>query len=70
MSAVDFKKILFLRDSKSQLGQDIFALFTSNFKTGGTFLEIGAADGITLSNSYILEKYFGWTGVLCEPAIG
>lgn len=68
--SAELKPFLCLKDSKSQLGQDIFALHFSGFKFSGTFLEIGAADGITLSNTYILEKYFNWTGVLCEPARG
>ena len=54
--------------SKSQIYQDVFALFQSNFKRGGYFVEFGAADGITLSNTYLLEKYYGWNGILAEPA--
>jgi FkbM family methyltransferase len=30
------------------------------------FLEMGAGDGISASNSYYLEKALGWTGVLIE----
>jgi len=33
----------------------------------GTFLEIGANDGYTQSNTYFLAKHRGWTGVLIEP---
>jgi len=33
----------------------------------GTFLEIGANDGYSQSNTYYLERYKGWTGVLIEP---
>ena len=53
--------------SKSQLRQDIFALFILNFKKKGFFIEIGAADGIHCSNTYLMEKYLSWNGVLVEP---
>jgi FkbM family methyltransferase len=32
----------------------------------GTFLEAGANDGYTWSNTYFLERFHGWTGVLVE----
>jgi len=54
--------------STSQLFQDLFVLFIHNEKTNGTFLEFGATDGVELSNSFMLEEKFGWTGVLAEPS--
>ncbi len=57
-----------LPNSKSQLRQDIFALVQSDFKKNGYFVEFGATNGKDRSNSFLLEKIFGWTGILAEPA--
>ena len=56
-----------INDSKSENGQDIFALFANNFKSGGSFLEFGAYDGVNFSNTYLLEKNFGWQGLIIDP---
>lgn len=52
----------------SQIGQDLFVLSETNFKKNGFFVEFGATNGISLSNTYILEKEYGWRGILAEPA--
>jgi len=36
-------------------------------KRNGFFLDLAAADGITHSNTYVLEKIFGWSGICVEP---
>lgn len=36
--------------------------------TNGIFIEVGAFDGVTYSNTKLLEKKYGWTGVLIEPS--
>lgn len=53
--------------SVSQLRQDIFVLQILNFKFDGFFVEIGASDGHKYSNTFLLEKRFGWSGILAEP---
>jgi len=35
--------------------------------TGGTFIDIGAHDGIKLSNTYFFEAVRGWRGICIEP---
>ena len=35
---------------------------------GGFFVEIGANDGVTQSNTLYFERYRGWRGVLVEPS--
>ena len=50
--------------------QDIFVLSVLDGKEHGTYLEIGGAEPIWMSNSYILEKDFGWTGISVEIEYG
>lgn len=59
-----------LEASRSQLRQDLFALSRVDFKEGGFFVEFGATDGVELNNSWLMEKQFGWQGILAEPARG
>jgi FkbM family methyltransferase len=54
--------------SKSQFSQDLFALSSTGFKRNGYFVEFGATDGVEMSNTYLLEKHYSWTGILAEPA--
>lgn len=56
-----------LVQSPSQLGQDIFVLNRLGWKRGGYYVEFGATDGRTLSNTWLLDRKFGWTGILAEP---
>ncbi len=51
----------------SQSGQDQVVERILKGKRGGTFLDVGAYDGLTGSNSQYFETYLGWTGVMVEP---
>lgn len=52
----------------SQAAQDVVALMLHDFKRSGYFVEFGAVDGKHLSNTYLLEKEYEWSGIVCEPA--
>lgn len=53
-------------NSYSQINQDIQVLNFYKCKRGGFFLDIGAWDGITSSNSALLEKEYDWSGICVE----
>lgn len=54
--------------SRGENFQDIFAALVLEERTSGFFVEFGATDGVQGSNSYLMEKTFGWSGILAEPA--
>ena len=53
-------------ESYSQLNQDRNVISFFNNKKNLFFLEIGANDGINLSNTYLLEKKYAWDGICSE----
>lgn len=53
--------------SYAQLNQDLHVVQFYNHKRSGFFVDIGAHDGVELSNTYLLEKDYGWTGICAEP---
>ena len=59
--------MIYIMKSYSQIGQDLEVLKRYNNKTDGFFVEIGASDGIELSNTYLLETKFNWKGICVEP---
>lgn len=52
--------------SQPETGQDEWVLRMLKGKEGGTFLELGAYDGVYHSNTLCLEQDFAWTGWLIE----
>lgn len=66
-----------LRYSNSQIQQDLFANWSTeiarasgliDFQQSKYFVEFGATNGYRLSNTFYLEKYKNWQGLLCEPS--
>ncbi|MGH8673011.1 MAG: FkbM family methyltransferase [Burkholderiales bacterium] len=51
---------------RSQNGEDRWLDAHFGYKRGGFFVEVGAYDGVNLSNTYHFEQN-GWTGILVEP---
>ena len=51
----------------SQFNQDEIINTLLENKKEGVFIDVGAYDGITFSNSYFFEKSNNWTGICFEP---
>lgn len=59
----------YLPFSMSQQAQDLFVLSElHDCESAKFFVEFGATDGVSLSNSHLLETKLGWDGILAEPA--
>lgn len=55
------------RRSLSQFGQDFWVLGEAfNEKERGFFLDIGAAGGVIINNTFLLEKRYHWQGICIE----
>ena len=53
---------------KGQKGQDRWVILEAlPWLRRGFFLDLAAADGLTHSNTHVLEKWFGWRGICIEP---
>lgn len=64
----EFNEFCEQRETYSQIRQDLLALFCLG-NAPKYFVEFGACDGVYLSNTFMLEKYYGWDGLLVEPSI-
>jgi FkbM family methyltransferase len=64
----NWKRFIHRLNSLSQSQQDIWLLENIfKGKREGTFVEIGAYDGISYSNCALMEGAFGWNGISIEP---
>lgn len=52
--------------SQSQCRQDLIIGLINSWKSG-VIIEVGATDGLLLSNSFLLERDLGWQSILVEP---
>jgi FkbM family methyltransferase len=55
------------QSSRSQILQDLWVCFELGEKRNGYFVEFGATNGLTNSNTWLLETCLGWQGILAEP---
>lgn len=53
---------------RSQFGEDRILWQVFRHRPTGYFIEVGAYDGVTLSNTFFLEQ-MGWSGLLVEPIL-
>ncbi len=67
IDAQEFKSFALSHTSYAESHQDLFAQYILGNKRGGYFVDFGAGDGVTGSNSYLLEKDYQWRGIVCEP---
>lgn len=55
-------------NSMSQSNQDVWLMKNVfKYKRAGTFVEIGAYDGLSYSNCALLEGAYSWSGIAIEP---
>ena len=56
-----------IQGGEAACGQDILIHQLTGRKKNGVFVDIGANDGVSISNTFMLEKDFGWSGIAVEP---
>ncbi len=53
--------------SRAQILEDLWVCYELSEKRDGFFVEFGSTNGLKNSNTWLLEKKFGWSGILAEP---
>ena len=61
LDALGWRRSFALNDLDRRLARRL------GYRRAGFFIEVGANDGISQSNSLYFERYLGWTGLLIEP---
>src|SRR6202000_870198 len=54
-------------ESRSQILQDLWVNYELRERRDGFFVEFGATNGVTNSNTWLLENKYNWKGILAEP---
>jgi FkbM family methyltransferase len=67
MALTGFRACTARQMTHSQYGQDLFALNILRGMREGFFLDSGASDGVSVSNTLLLERDYGWRGICVEP---
>ena len=52
-----------MKNSYSQIGQDVFALLMSGKKKGGFYVDVGCREPFVFNSTWLLEEQFEWKGV-------
>ena len=66
--ALALRADIFGRSSYGLDGLDLRLLERIGPRRGGYYCELGAYDGVEQSNTYLLQKKYGWSGILVEPS--
>ena len=62
------KSLLSANGYSSQIGQDyLIDQFIFPSRSNGVFVDVGAHDGVSFSNTYFFESKKAWTGLCIEP---
>ena len=68
MPAAVLHRLAMERELAPQYGVQLLPFFRTIPEADRTFVELGALDGWHGSNTLMLERCFGWTGLLIEAS--